>query len=75
MSNTVEVLYDDGRVGCFSYGIPVAARDTKGNWYCTNVRYSLTTTKHMNRWANPKCRTELSDHNLRKMLLPVKRAK
>jgi hypothetical protein len=74
-ANMVEVTFTDGRLGCFSYGVPVAARDTKGNWYCTNVRYSLTTTKHMNFWANPKLRKEISDHELRKMLLPVRRAK
>jgi hypothetical protein len=36
----------------FSYETPVAARLTDGTLIRTDERYSVTTTKHINKWLN-----------------------
>ena len=36
----------------FSYSTPVAARLTDGSLVRTDERYSVTTTKHINKWLN-----------------------
>jgi hypothetical protein len=36
----------------FSYETPVAARITDGTLLRTEERYSVTTTKHINKWLN-----------------------
>ena len=36
----------------FSYETPVAARITDGSLVRTDERYSVTTTKHINKWLN-----------------------
>ena len=36
----------------FSYETPVAARLTDGTLVRTDERYSVTTTKHINKWLN-----------------------
>ena len=36
----------------FSYETPVAARITDGTLLRTDERYSVTTTKHINKWLN-----------------------
>ena len=36
----------------FSYETPVAARLTDGSLVRTDERYSVTTTKHINKWLN-----------------------
>lgn len=85
MSHCIEVEYEDGRIGCFSYGVPVAAfipidyaRDhgmAMHGWITTDHRYSTTTTKHMNAFAPKDNRTEVHDVTLRKLLSPIRRVK
>jgi len=36
----------------FSYETPVAARLTDGSLVRTETKYSVTTTKHINKWLN-----------------------
>lgn len=99
-NNTVEIRFVDGRIGCFSYGVPIALfvpktfcsaipinRDSKqlikaltetttfGLWVHTNLRYSITTTKHMRKWCNPQTSIEVTDYLLRILLHPIERAK
>jgi len=48
-SNMTEMQRDDGTVVLFSYETPVAAEfDYK--LYKTNVKFSATTTRHINKW-------------------------
>lgn len=84
-THCVEVEYSDGRIACFSYGVPVAAFIPKEwaaendisiwGWVCTDVRYSVTTSKHMNQFAPKTARAEVHDQTLRKLIAPVKRVK
>jgi hypothetical protein len=51
LSNYVRIL--------FSYKTPVAVYDGKGNYYRTEKKWSVTTSKHINKWlcgavAEPK---------------------
>jgi hypothetical protein len=94
--NRVELRFNDGRIACWFYGVPLAIfvpqdfdpkiitddermikKITKlcGQWTCTELRYSTPYTKQMNQWANPKCRVEISDYLLRKLMTPIERAK
>jgi len=36
----------------FSYDTPVAVMLPSGSIICSNVKYSVTTTKHINNWLN-----------------------
>jgi hypothetical protein len=84
-SHCIEVEYSDGRIVCFSYGVPVAAFIPKDwarkhdisifGWICTDVRYSVTTTKHMNQFAPKDNRGEVHDHTLKTLIEPVRRVK
>lgn len=65
-SNMTELHLNNGIVVLFSYGTPVAAHDCKPtNGYApilgvikTNKKYSVTTTRHINKWfdfRNQQC--------------------
>jgi len=49
-ANQTEVALDNGAVVFFSYETPVAARTSSGQYIRTEQKYSVTTTKHLNRW-------------------------
>ena len=48
-SNMTELDMGDVQV-LFSYETPVAARTGTGSLLRTSTRYSVTTTKHINKW-------------------------
>ena len=48
-SNQAE-LTTNGMVVLFSYSTPVAAMLPSGRYVKTSTKYSVTTTKHINKW-------------------------
>lgn len=51
-SNMTVLTRDDSCI-LFSYETPVAVLDHRRNEYLkTDVKYSMTTTKHINKWIN-----------------------
>ncbi len=48
-SNQAE-LTTNGMVVLFSYSTPVAAMLPSGRYVKTSTKYSVTTTKHVNKW-------------------------
>ena len=50
-SNQTELDLGDVQV-FFSYETPVAARTDTGALVRTSTKYSVTTTKHINKWLN-----------------------
>ena len=48
-SNQTELVKTDGTVLFFSYETPVAGFDKDGH-FRTEEKFSVTTTKHINRW-------------------------
>ena len=50
-SNQTE-LETNGMVVFFSYETPVAARLASGALLRTSAKYSVTTTKHLNKWID-----------------------
>jgi len=49
-SNQTELSLPCGAVVLFSYRTPVAARLPSGRYICTEEKWSVTTTKHINKW-------------------------
>jgi len=49
-SNMTELKTNDGAVVLFSYSTPVAAMLPSGRYIKTATWYSVTTTKHVNKW-------------------------
>lgn len=49
-SNMTELKTNDGAVVLFSYSTPVAAMLPSGRYVKTSTNYSVTTTKHINKW-------------------------
>ncbi len=49
-SNMTEVSINNGRI-LFSYSTPVAAV-LDGAWYRTDKRWSVTTSRHINKWLD-----------------------
>ena len=56
-SNQTELHLADGRVVLFSYETPVALHVPGEGYYRTSERYSVTTSKHVNRWTNRTVKT------------------
>jgi len=52
-SNQLEIPTSEGKF-LFSYETPVAYETADGKVYVTQKKYSLTTTKHINRWLQQK---------------------
>lgn len=50
-SNQTEIILLDGTQVLVSYETPVAAK-INGEYYRTEQRHSVTTTKHINKWAH-----------------------
>ena len=51
--NQTEILKDDGTVILVSYQTPVAAFDAeKSKWIRSAEKYSVTTSKHVNKWLS-----------------------
>ena len=51
--NRTELRLGNGTIVFFSYDTPVAAM-VNGVEYCTNKKYSVTTSKHINQWLIDK---------------------
>ena len=49
-ANQTQVDLADGTSVLFSYKTPVAALVPGKGWIRTSTRYSVTTTKHINKW-------------------------
>lgn len=49
-SNQTELHTIEGTIVLFSYETPVAAMLPSGRYIKTNVKYSRTTSKHINLW-------------------------
>jgi hypothetical protein len=56
-SNQTQVSLADGTEVLFSYATPVAALVPGKGWMRTEKTYSVTTTKHVNRWLNNNAST------------------
>lgn len=51
-SNMTELHTTAGAVVLFSYQTPVAAQRAEGGFIRTDVNYSRTTTRHINKWLD-----------------------
>ena len=49
-SNMTELVHTSGVIVLFSYSTPVAALLPSGQYVKTDRKYSVTTTKHINKW-------------------------
>ena len=49
-SNMTELVTNSGAVILFSYSTPVAALLPSGQYIRTEKKYSVTTTRHINKW-------------------------
>jgi hypothetical protein len=56
-SNQTQVSLADGTEVLFSYSTPVAALVPGKGWMRTEKTYSVTTTKHVNRWLTNNAST------------------
>ena len=65
--NQTEVHTARGAVVFFSYRTPVAARMPDGSFVRTSRKWSVTTSKHINRWLGDVKATEVPQENLDKM--------
>lgn len=50
-SNQTEVIFNDNTVVFFSYKTPVAAW-VNGKFYRTSKKWSVTTSRHINKWLD-----------------------
>lgn len=50
-SNMTELLLNDGTQVLFSYQTPVASW-SNGQFYKTDKKWSVTTSKHINKWSH-----------------------
>jgi hypothetical protein len=57
---STEVELADGTCVLFSYSTPVAALVPGKGWIRTEKFYSVTTSKHINRWLSENCGGEVA---------------
>ena len=50
-NNQTQIDYEDGTSVLFSYSTPVAALTDNG-YYRTSKKWSVTTTRHINKWLD-----------------------
>lgn len=62
-SNQTELHTNDGLVVFFSYDTPVAAFNHNGDYIRTNKKWSVTTSKHINKWLEGR-KFELVDQSV-----------
>ena len=58
-SNMAELVHTSGVVVLFSYSTPVAALLPSGQYVKTDRKYSVTTTKHINKWLQGRPAVEV----------------
>ena len=61
-ANQTELSFTNGTQVFFSYETPVAAYSNDSGYIRTDVSYSVTTTRHINKWVGDnKCETVSQD--------------
>jgi|TARA_X000001382_G_scaffold124749_1_gene109590 hypothetical protein len=51
-ANKTELTKDNGVIVFYSYQTPVAVFSNETGYIRTNVKYSVTTSKHINQWLD-----------------------
>tara|TARA_Y100000593_G_scaffold40922_1_gene78724 strand:+ start:1160 stop:1390 length:231 start_codon:yes stop_codon:yes gene_type:complete len=60
-ANQNEVTFNNGTQVFFSYKTPVAAYDSvSGQFFRTSTKWSVTTSRHINKWLDGRVATEVS---------------
>ena len=59
--NQTELVFENGNRIFFSYQTPVAAHIAGRGWIKTSHRYSVTTSRHVNRWLSENGAFELAE--------------
>ena len=59
--NQTETLSAAGTIKFYSYATPVAAMLPSGRYVRSKAKYSVTTTKHVNKWLKDINNVELVD--------------
>jgi len=65
--NQTELHTNDGLVIFFSYDTPVAAL-VKGEYIKTSTKYSVTTSKHINKWLTGVNHSEVSQETINNLV-------
>ena len=65
--NQTEVHIANGTVVFFSYKTPVATQMPDGSFVRTSRKWSVTTSKHINKWLGGVKATEVPQEHLDKM--------
>lgn len=63
-ANKTMITYSNGVQVFFSYSTPVAARLADWRYVRTNIKYSVTTTKHINQWLDGVLAEEVSQSEI-----------
>ena len=50
--NQTQINYEDGHQVFFSYSTPVAVRTPDYKYYKTDRKWSVTTSRHINKWLD-----------------------
>ena len=59
-ANQTEITFNNGTQVFFSYKTPVAAYDSvSGRFLRTNYKWSVTTSRHINKWLDTRIATEV----------------
>ena len=66
-ANQTSVSFNDGTEVFFSYKTPVAAYLPKKGYVKTDTFYSVTTSRHINKWLPTKDVPEVSDTFLKQL--------
>ena len=61
-SNMTELVRSSGVIVLFSYSTPVAALLPSGQYVKTDRKYSVTTTKHVNKWVGGNVESKSQDY-------------
>lgn len=64
--NETEIWYDN-RVVLLSYGVPVAINVFGEGFWRTSTKYSVTTSKHINRWIGPAVSKEIPQSEINRI--------
>ncbi len=67
-NETVLSLRGEGVTILFSYHVPVAAQLPDGSYVRTKAKWSMTTTRHVNRWLEGKKAWEVEQHFMDNLL-------
>ena len=65
--NRTELQYENGTCVFFSYQTPVAGYSPSEGYIKTDRWYSVTTTKHVNKYLNGRTSREVSQETINKL--------